>query len=647
MPPALVATLPPMEEIRYEPGSGGYQSPCSAAASFTSTLSAPGSATAVRVTGSTVTAVIRSVLSTRQPSTAVAPPASPVPAPRGTTGTRCSLAQRSAVCTCAAQPARTTARGSPGTSVVWSRRYFSIRAGSVTTTSSGSASRNCSTNGSCIGTSSPGSGSPGSGGTILPCREGRRSRVSGVRSSFPPAGPERSLATMRWAVAREYVRGSLWVIPTGCVAGALVLGLLLSQVDVGPTSPLAFQGTADDARGLLSGIAGTMITVIAVVLGLAVVALQLSSTQFSPRLLRNFLRDRSNQVVLGVLVGTFAYSAGGLFTVGVAAGGRSDKFPRFAVSVAIGLLFLSLALLVFFADHLAHSLQVDWIMRVVEQNALPVIRADEFTTEEDAPPPPAWAVAAPARRSGYVQAVECRPLLRAATQRRWTVLLHVHVGEHVVAGTVLAWAWSTSPEDPPPTTAAVAATLERGVRIGFERTLEQDLGLGFRQLADPACKALSPAVNDPYTAVQAVDHLTVLFGALAARPVGDYVGRDAGGTVRLIVPGRRFAEILSITVGLIRRYGAAEPNVVQALLRLLATCAALATEDPRRWADIEGQADLLVADAERAVAQPEDLVTVHAQAEDLAQVLSARRGGPAQRADRPGTQPSTTMQAAT
>src|SRR3954454_10811280 len=151
MPPALVATLPPIEEIRYEPGSGGYQSPCSATASLTSTLSAPGSATAVRVIGSTVIAVIRSVLSTRQPSTAVAPPARPVPAPRGTTGTRCSLAQRSAVRTCAAQPARTTARGSPGASVVWSRRYFSIRAGSVTTTSSGSAARSCSTTGSRTG----------------------------------------------------------------------------------------------------------------------------------------------------------------------------------------------------------------------------------------------------------------------------------------------------------------------------------------------------------------------------------------------------------------------------------------------------------------------------------------------------------------
>jgi uncharacterized membrane protein len=432
---------------------------------------------------------------------------------------------------------------------------------------------------------------------------------------------------MRRDAAREYVRGSLWVIPTACVIAALVLGLLLSQVDVGPTSVLAFQGTADDARALLSGISGTMITVIAVVLGLAVVALQLSSTQFSPRLLRNFLRDRSNQVVLGVLVGTFAYSAGGLFTVGISAGARSDEFPRFAVSVAIGLLFLSLTLLVFFANHLAHSLQVDWIMRVVEQNALPVIQAEEFASEEELPPPPGWAVPVPARRSGYVQAVNCRQLLRAVTDRRATMLLRVHVGEHVVAGTVLGWAWSASPDEAQPSEQLLAAMLDHAVRIGFERTLEQDLGLGFRQLADPACKALSPAVNDPYTAVQAIDHLSVLFGALAARPVGDYVGRDAGGVVRLMVPGRRFAEILTITVGLIRRYGAAEPTVVQTLLRLLATCAALAIEDPRRFSDIEKQARLLVADAERTVAQPEDLAVVRAQAASVDRVLSDRRAG--------------------
>jgi uncharacterized membrane protein len=431
---------------------------------------------------------------------------------------------------------------------------------------------------------------------------------------------------MRWDATREEARGSLWVIPMACVIGALLLGVLLSQVDVGPTSLLAFQGTAEDARALLGGISGTMVTVIAVVLGLAVVALQLSSTQFSPRLLRNFLRDRTNQVVLGVLVGTFAYSAGGLFTVGVSGGERSAEFPRFAVSVAIGLLFLSLGLLVYFAHHLAHSIQVDSIMRVVEQRTLPVICADVFTAEdEDLPGPPPWAVTVTARRSGYVQAVALRQLAAAATSRRVTVQLHVHVGGHVVARTVLAFVWAATPDEPPPSVEFLQSLLERAVRIGFERTLEQDLGLGFRQLADPACKALSPAINDPYTAIQAIDHLAVLFGALAARPVGDYVARDASGTVRLIVPGRRFAEILTITVGLIRRYGAGEPNVMQALLRLLTICAVLSVDDPRRWADIEKQTALLVADAERRVPQPEDLATVHAQAGEVRRALDERR----------------------
>src|SRR4030095_16927698 len=169
---------------------------------------------------------------------------------------------------------------------------------------------------------------------------------------------------------REQVRGSLLVLPSLAVIAALAVGSVLSQVNVGADSPPAFQGTAGGARTLLIGISGTMVTVIALLLGLAVVALQLSSTQFSPRLLRNFLRDRPNHIVLSVFVGTFAYAAGGLFEVGISAGQRVDEFPRFAVTVAVALLFLSLALLVFFADHLAHSIQVDHILRVVERNTL-------------------------------------------------------------------------------------------------------------------------------------------------------------------------------------------------------------------------------------------------------------------------------------
>jgi uncharacterized membrane protein len=448
---------------------------------------------------------------------------------------------------------------------------------------------------------------------------------SGTAGRHPVSGAE--AAIMRRDAVREYIRGSLWVLPTLCALAALILGVLLSRVNVGPNSPLAFQGTADDARSLLSSIAGTLVTVIALLLGLAVVALQLSSTQFSPRLLRNFLRDRPNQVVLGVFVGTFAYSAGGLFTVGVSGGARSEEFPRFAVSVAVGLLFLSLALLVFFADHLAHSIQVDSIMRVVERSTLPVIDGALFTSEEPPPAVPSWAVPVSVTHSGYIQAVDVRRLELLAAADRFTLCLSSRVGAHVVAGTVLAWAWHPSPAMSAPSQEVVAAALHHTVRIGFERTLEQDPGFGLRQLTDIGCKALSPAVNDPYTAVQAIEHLAVLLAALAAHPVGDHVGRDATGAITLIVPGRRFSEHLALGVGLLRRYGAAEPTVLQALLRLLDSCAAVVLDDPARWEAIEREARLLVADAERAVEQADDLAPVHAEAAAVGRALAARRAG--------------------
>jgi uncharacterized membrane protein len=144
--------------------------------------------------------------------------------------------------------------------------------------------------------------------------------------------------------------------------------------------------------------------VIALVLGLTVVALQLSTTQFSPRLLRKFLRDRANQIVLSVFVATFVYSSAGLYTVGLAAGTRVEQFPRLAVSGAIVLLFASMAMVVYFADHLAHSIQVDAIGARVEKDTLAVVRRRlGGVVEEPAPARPAWAVAIPAARSGYLQ----------------------------------------------------------------------------------------------------------------------------------------------------------------------------------------------------------------------------------------------------
>lgn len=181
----------------------------------------------------------------------------------------------------------------------------------------------------------------------------------------------------RASALREYVTGSLWVPPAISALTALAVGFGVSRIDVGPDSalaPLAFQGTADDARSLMIDITSTVVTVIALVLGLTVVALQLSSTQFSPRLLRNFLRDRPNQIVLSTFVATFVYTAAGLYTVGVLGGSRTEDFPRFAVSGAFLLLFVSLGMVVYYADHLAHSVQVDAIARRVERRTLKVVQ---------------------------------------------------------------------------------------------------------------------------------------------------------------------------------------------------------------------------------------------------------------------------------
>jgi uncharacterized membrane protein len=303
-----------------------------------------------------------------------------------------------------------------------------------------------------------------------------------------------------WYAVKEYANGALWVIPAAASLAAIVAGFMLSQIAVRPGSTLdrvAFQGTADDARVLLISVSTTVVTVIALVLGLTVVALQLASTQFSPRLLRKFLRDRPTQVALSVFMATFVYSAAGLFTVGLASGTRTEDYPRLAVSVAIVLLFISLGVVVYFADHLAHAIQIDAVNRRIERDTRGTIAQEIGTTGAVAPRVPEWAVPILGKNSGYIQTVHPQLLLPLAAEADVTICLRDRVGEHVVAGTVFGWVWASSPDDPRPNAGSFEAAVLSDVRIGFERTIEQDVGFGIRQQIDIACKALSPAVNDP------------------------------------------------------------------------------------------------------------------------------------------------------
>ena len=398
--------------------------------------------------------------------------------------------------------------------------------------------------------------------------------------------------SVAWHRFREYVNGALWVLPTAAALVALAAGYVMSQVTHDPDSlvdRLAFQGTGDDARALLITVSSTVVTVIALVLGLTVVALQLSSTQFSPRLLRNFLRDRSTQVVLSAFIATFVYSAAGLFTVGLEGGSRTEEFPRLAISGSILLLFVSLGFVVYFADHLAHSIQIDAINRRIERNTRRTIVQEGSASVEEVPPrAPEWAVPLVGRSSGYIQTVHPELLLPLAAETDVTIGLRHRVGQHVIAGTVIGWVWTASAADPAPSAAVFEESVLPDISVGFERTIEQDIGFGIRQQTDIACKALSAAINDPYTAVQAIEHLAVVYCDLAVRPLGAKVLHGPGGRGRVVVPGNTFEDYVRFISDVLGRYGANDVSVMLALVSLVRNCVEVlparfaAAGDPRR-----------------------------------------------------------------
>lgn len=434
--------------------------------------------------------------------------------------------------------------------------------------------------------------------------------------------------SVAWHRLKEYVNGALWVLPSAAAMVALAAGFAMSQVTVAPDSildRLAFQGTADDARTVLITVSSTVVTVIALVLGLTVVALQLSSTQFSPRLLRNFLRDRGTQVVLGAFIATFVYSAAGLFTVGLEAGTRTEEFPRLAISGSILLLFVSLGFVVYFADHLAHSIQIDAINRRIERNTRrTIIQEEGAPIEEVAPRAPEWAVPLLSKNSGYIQTVYPELLLPLAAEAGVTIRLRHRIGQHVVAGTVLGWVWASTPDDARPSAESFEAAVLSDVRIGFERTSEQDIGFGIRQQTDIACRALSAAINDPYTAVQAIEHLTVIYCDLAVRPLGAKVLTGPAGRGRVVVPGSTFDDYVHFISDVLGRYGSNDVLVMLALARLLRSCVEVLPAGSDRLAVLDHAAAAALADAERAMPRPTDLERLRAVVTSLRSKINSR-----------------------
>lgn len=407
------------------------------------------------------------------------------------------------------------------------------------------------------------------------------------------------------------LRGALWVKPAVAVVLSLILGAGLSQIELTPASPigrLAFRGDADDARQLLTTVTGTMITVTSLVFVLTVVALQIASTQFSPRLMRTFLRDNGTQVVLSTFVGTVAYSLAGLYTVGGETDAGERFIPRLAVSLSLVLALISVGMLVYYIQHFTNGIRINTIMRHIEESTLALVRSTlppAGSAVADVAPPdvPTDARVVTAAHAGYVQGFDLDRVQRAAVRHGLHLRYRVIVGYHVIRGTPVAWVWGGGDADHD------VAVARAGVWIEPERRFENDFGFALRQLVDIALRAVAPSRNDPYTAVQAIHHLTAALAEAAAHPFVPHHRADADGTVRAWAPVDAFEVHLRTVCDHLRWSTATEPRVVLALLRLLGNVGA-ACSDASRVEAVRRQVALVLEDAEREIRQPADLETI-------------------------------------
>ena len=423
----------------------------------------------------------------------------------------------------------------------------------------------------------------------------------------------------RLQALRASATGALWPLPTAAILVAVGLGIGLTELDQAlafgqDPVRLVFTGGPSAARTLLSAIASSLISATTLLFSLTIVTLQLASSQYSPRLLQTFVRDRVVQVCLGTLLGTFVYALVVLRTVRSADEAEGSSFvPRISVTVAFLLTLGSVAALVTFLSHQTRQLRVETMMRDVhEESSRTWARLQERQEDEqpDRPLPEVPGTARPlcARSSGFLVQVAEGPLLEAVTGAGAALLLDRRPGDPVVVGTPIAWVWPRGTGDAVPADELEEA-LHRSVDLGHERADLIDPSYGLRKLVDIAARALSPGINDPTTAGHALSHVSALVGDAAARDTWHRRLTDEDGVERLLLRSWTFPELLDLGVTQVRHYGRDDLTVVDRLFALLAEVAWRARTPVQRGA-VRGARDALVEQSQAsppAGRTPEDV----------------------------------------
>lgn len=415
------------------------------------------------------------------------------------------------------------------------------------------------------------------------------------------------------------------MIPAVCTLASVILAFALVELDRnlgkdGTRLIWIFRGGADSARAVLSTIAGSMITVAGTVYSITIVALTLASMQFAPRVLGRFMRDRSNQIVLGFFVATFTYCLLVLRTVeGV---GDREFVPGTAVAGGLILALISLGMLIYFIDHIFHGIQVSNIIEAVSNNTLDQINTlypDPWNEEPHTPivpevPAAGWSPVA-AMQSGYLQYIDYDALLDLAVQADLVIREDRLVGSFIIERTPLALIHPAER-----LTTSIQEQINELFVLGSQPTMQQDIAFGIRQIVDISIKAISPAVNDPTTAINCIDHLGVILATLVTRKTPDLDRVDASGKLRIIVHERSFHDYARLAFDQLRHYGAGDPVIVIRLLDTIKQVAAI-TSNPAYREVLQRQVENIAAASEHDLVDKYEIDVVQARIRGARQAL--------------------------
>ena len=431
---------------------------------------------------------------------------------------------------------------------------------------------------------------------------------------------------------REALRTNLWLVPTVEIVLAVALfagthALDRAAYDGSLHLPSwVISGSADAARQILTAIAAAVITVVTLVFSITIVTLTLASTQFGPRMLRNFIRDWITQFTLGSFVATFVYA---ILTLGsIGSGSHGEFVPHLSATVTMALVVGDVAVLVVFIDHIAKSIQLPQVIasiagdlsRAIDaEAALPAVRGPKagpslsemlVRLDEDS-----GVVRAPS--SGYLQYVGMSTLIDISSRSHAVIRLLHRPGHFVVEGEPLANVW------PAAAAPGVARALGGAHATGPHRTLTQDLSFAVDQLVEIAIRALSPAVNDTFTALACIDWLADALCDIADRWRPATVHRDAAGHVRVITVTISLRRLVERAHDKIRQASRGMPAVMIRQLDGLAKMMAHTTSARERELLVE-QAAMILRASEESVPEKADRADVRRRYEG---VLSAASSG--------------------